>query len=296
MTNKDIFAHIKRLLSGAGLPDAGFEAGCILEDAMGLPPAELAVRGGEQAEDGRRTDKALEIARRRVCGEPLQYLLGKWEFYGFPVKVGEGVFIPRPETETLVDAVYGHFKSAGADSPRIVDLCGGTGCIAIALCRLLPGADVCAIENSAAALAFAAENIRLCDFKVKLIEADVLDARVAERFSRDGQAADCVVSNPPYLGGGDMESLQAEVSREPRAALDGGPDGLRFYRAISRLWKRALKPGGLIAFEIGAKQARAVSGILAGGGYSRISVVKDAAGLDRVVTGAAPFAGGRGTV
>jgi release factor glutamine methyltransferase len=150
----------------------------------------------------------------------------------------------------------------------------------------LPDSEVWAVENSVSATPYLIDNIRMNSSLVRPIRGDVSDGRLLDGFiAEDGPMIDCIVSNPPYLDRYEMESLQTEVTFEPSSALDGGLDGLKFYRVISCLWKRILKPGGLIAFETGDKQAASVSDILSSSGYENIRVVKDGAKINRVVIG-----------
>lgn len=248
------------VLRAGGIEDAELEAKWILEDA-------------------KTAEQAREIAQRRAAHEPLQYLLGTWEFYGMQMFVGKGVLIPRADTETLVDAVLSALR--GIPSPHIADLCTGSGCIALALQAHLPQASVCGIEDSEAAMQYALKNAAYHRLPTRFLHADVLDAQTAAQF----HGLDCVVSNPPYLTAADMQNLQQEVRHEPALALAGGPDGLRFYPEIARLWRDALKQGGILAFEVGIHQAEAVGAILAEQGFAEIRRIRDLNGIERVVTG-----------
>ena len=248
------------ILKAGGIPDAELEAQWILED---IPDA----------------DDALEIAQKRAEHQPLQYLLGAWEFYGLRMQVGEGVLIPRADTETLVEAALERLRQTPV--PKIADLCTGSGCIAIALKAQRQDAVVCGVEKSEAALVYARKNAEMLRLDVPVYEGDVLDAQTAARFSE----LDAIVSNPPYLTAEDMQQLQEEVRYEPEAALDGGADGLRFYREITRLWRHALKDGGLLCYEAGIGQAGDVSEILAENGFVSIETVCDLNGIERVICG-----------
>lgn len=253
------------------LPDARFEAGCILSHVTGkaLPLALLEPSVPEHARE-----RALFIAERRSRGEPLQYLLGEWEFYGMKMLVGEGVLIPRQDTECLVDTVTALCRGRGA--LRIADLCTGSGCIALALKKQLPEAAVMGLDRSEKALFYAEKNRALHGLDVDLYLGDAEEPVFSD--------LDVLVSNPPYLTAEDMEHLQREVTFEPAMALFGGEDGLSFYRLIARRWKGALRPGGLIAFEGGMGQAGDISRILEENGYTDINTVQDLNGIDRVVT------------
>lgn len=251
---------IAKILENAGIPDAELETRWILED---VPEPQA----------------ALILAKRRANHEPLQYLLGAWEFYGMRMLVGNGVLIPRADTETLVDAVLSRLDSRKAY--RIADLCTGSGCIALALKAHLPQAELYGLELHPEALAYAKKNAQLHGLSVSWELADVCARQTAVRY----QALDAIVSNPPYLTKMDLQALQPEVAFEPMAALDGGVDGLMFYRVLTSIWKDALRVGGLLAFEVGIGQAEAVVQILAQHNFTRIVTRPDLGGIDRVVLG-----------
>ena len=259
--NPVLHRELTALLDAGGIADAELESKWILEDAAS-------------------ESQARQIAARRAKHEPLQYLLGKWEFYGLPFCVGEGVLIPRPDTETLVDAVLSRIPDRSGQ--QILDLCTGSGCIALALAAHLPQSRITGLENSPEALRYARRNqemLRLAN--AQMCEADVLLPETAAQYQ--GLAA--VVSNPPYLTAEDMQHLQQEVTYEPAAALDGGADGLHFYREITRLWRGALCEGGLLAYEVGIYQATDVAAILSQNGFSCIECIRDLGGIERVVSG-----------
>lgn len=289
MTNREAFEYICGRLKNAEKEDYEFECICIFEDIMGIDLLQLAIYG-ENSADESKLKKALELTERRVNGEPLQYLLGEWEFYGMPFKVGEGVLIPRPDTEILVETVLEFFVKAGRKSPEIVDLCSGSGCVAVAIQKNLPMSKVTAVELSSEAFPYLVENIRRNDVDVKTMKGDVLNGELLRNFADpedygEYRKVDCIVSNPPYLTEKEMGELQSEVRCEPQVALYGGTDGLKFYRVIACLWKEILAEGGLIAFEIGFEQGKAVYDILEKSGYSDIKIIKDLGGNDRVVVG-----------
>ncbi len=289
MTNGQLFELIKNTLKTAGTQDYEFDSRCIFEDVMSLDALSLAMNRENEA-DGDAAKKALELTQKRAEGYPLQYLLEEWEFYGLRFKVGEGVLIPRPDTEILVETVVRHFADKNQHDPEIIDLCSGSGCIAVSIQKSLPKSRLIATELSSDAMPYLVENIRRNGANVRILKGDVMDGRLLDNFAdKDNppeyNKLDCIVSNPPYLTAEEMSCLQKEVSFEPPEALDGGLDGLKFYRVISCLWGEILKDGGLIAFEIGYKQGDAVSKILQNAGYSDIKVIKDLGGNDRVVIG-----------
>lgn len=289
MTNNEVFEYISSRMKNAGIEEYDFESRCIIEDIMGLDRLQLAMNGEKQADETKR-EKAFALLEKRLNGEPLQYLLGEWEFYGMPFKVGKGVLIPRPDTETLVETVLGHFMKIGKLDPEVVDLCSGSGCIAAAIQKNLPNSKVTAVELSSDAFPYLIENIRRNGVNVKTMKGDVLNGGLLKNFADpedmgEFRKIDCIVSNPPYLTEKEMGELSPEVRCEPETALYGGFDGLKFYRVIAGLWKEILKEGGLLAFEIGYEQGEAVSDILEKSGYSDIKVIKDLGGNDRVVIG-----------
>lgn len=212
---------------------------------------------------------------RRAQRCPLAYLTGRREFYGLDLEIAEGVLVPRPETELLVEEVI---RRVGRRSARIADVGVGSGAIAAALAASLPKAEVLATEISPAALEVAGRNVakhHLTD-RVKLVEGDLLEPL-------DG-TFDAVVSNPPYVPSGDIPHLQPEVATwEPRAALDGGPDGLDVIRRLLPAARAVLNAGGFTAVEIGMGQAEDVRRIAVRAGYIGVDVTKDLAGIERVV-------------
>lgn len=220
-------------------------------------------------------DRAVpeDLVIRRLQGEPLQYLLGEWEFWGMTFAVGKGVLIPRPDTEILVEE--GLAALQGTEAPRVLDLCAGSGCVALALAQERPDAAVTAVEWDPAAYAYLEKNVAALGGSVTPARADVLAPPPA-----GWGGFDLITANPPYLTAEEMTALSPEVRREPPQALFGGKDGLDFYRAIRDRWLPLLKPGGTLALEIGWRQAGAVCAIFA---PCAPRVRKDYGGNDRVV-------------
>ena len=209
--------------------------------------------------------------------------LGEWEFYGLPLRVGPGVLVPRPDTETAVETALELLT--GRENPVVADLCSGSGAIALALWSQCPGARVLAVELSPQALLYLRENIEaICQGgrePVQVVEGDVLLGLKLPQL-------DLLVSNPPYLTAGEMEELSPEVRREPAMALLGGEDGLLFYREITRLYRRCLKPGGALVYEVGYRQADQVRDILMELGFQQVGCRRDLAGIRRCVFGLYP--------
>lgn len=220
-----------------------------------------------------------QLCERRINGEPLQYILGEWEFYGIPFKVGKGVLVPRQDTETLVDIAIDKLKNR--ENLTVVDLCSGSGCIALALEQNLNCSEVICVENSHDAFEYLERNINLNNSSAKTMFADVLD----EKTLSDVPKADLIVCNPPYVTEEEMKTLQPEVTFEPEYALCGGEDGLDYYRSIIRLWKNKLNDDGMMLFEIGMGQEDEVMRIMIQHGLKDVRTRKDLCGINRCVFG-----------
>ncbi len=252
-----------------------FEAECLLQKATGAdrlrlltePQHEVLYEAAEQFRG---------LVKRRINGEPLQYLLGEWEFFGLPFRVGEGVLIPRQDTETLVELALEYNPSGRL----CADLCAGSGCIGISLSKQ-SGCRVDSYELSDKAFPYLEANIRLNEAdKVTAINADVLSDETVEA----APMYDIILSNPPYLTAQDMRELEREVMHEPEMALFGGEDGLFFYREILAKWTKKLKQGGLFAVEIGITQEEDVMRIFRENGLTA-DCRRDLCGVYRVVYG-----------
>lgn len=209
-------------------------------------------------------------------GEPLQYILGKWEFFGREYKVGEGVLIPREDTGAVIELAA---EQLGETKNKVfADLGSGSGCIAVTLaCNY--GMQGYAIERSDKAYSYLSENIKMADGRVEALLGDMFSKEILEKLS----PLDLVISNPPYITDEEMKELDKRVLNEPTEALFGGKDGLDYYRSIAKTYKDKLKDGGLICFEVGFKQADAVLEILAREGYKNPQEKKDFSGIRRAV-------------
>lgn len=271
-----LYKDINDILKKAGIADYRFETAILLEHFLEIKEYELLALS-EKVIDLQALDNLKKAIEKRISGYPLQYIVGRWEFYGYPIDVGEGVLIPRSDTETLVEAVI---EIAG-ECPKIVDLCSGSGCIAIALEKEIQGSTVYAVEMSEDALVFLKKNLVLNNSGVKLVRGNILDSKIIDNFEKN----DIIVSNPPYLTADDMAVLQKEVTYEPKMALEAGKDGLYFYRGITQLWKSKLKNGGILAYEIGMGQEFDVAEIFKQNGFSNIEFKKDLCEITRVVYG-----------
>jgi len=223
-----------------------------------------------------------EIAKLK-SGYPLQYILGEWDFYGLTFKVGEGVLIPRADTEISVETALELLK--GKAKPRIADFCAGSGAIALAMANQLPDCEIYAVELFDAAFDYLNQNISALDKnnRVKAVKADVLG-----NISALPGGLDMIVSNPPYITADEMKELSDEVKCEPETALFGGDDGLIFYRSISKSAQTLLNNGGWLVFEGGWKQAQEIKNILKLNGFTDISSAFDAGGIERCIYGRKP--------
>ena len=234
-------------LRASGKENSDFDARCLLEFVLNLNPTKYLLNRSEEV-DSVCAEKFLSLVERRSNGEPLQYILGKWEFMGLPFYVGEGVLIPRPETEMLVEFALDFLKDK--KNPVVIDLCSGSGCIAISVAKHLPNAKVYAVEKSDLAFPYLKKNIWLnCVFNVSAVHGDIFDRTLLSDIKPD-----LILSNPPYIRSPEIASLQSEVRNEPSMALDGGEDGLIFYREIANGWLDRLGTGGAIAVECAEDQ------------------------------------------
>ncbi len=276
MKLKDLRKKLSLELACCSFEEAEFEADCIAADLTGVDNSVLRIMSDREI-DSETVQKAESFAQRRINGEPLQYILGKWEFYGLQFFVGDGVLIPRPETELLIDIALSFAESR--QNITCFDLCSGSGCIGITLAKLLPGSDVTALEKSDKALSYLIKNKNHNQTdNVSVVKGDLFDG--AGLFG--GKTCDILLSNPPYIRTDVIKSLQREVLSEPHMALDGGEDGLDFYRAIAEKWFSAVKLGGMVAVEIGEEQGNDVC-LIFRRYFKNVNVIKDYYGNDRVV-------------
>lgn len=276
MLIREVCRHLEQKFREAGIESARFESRQLVKALLSVDDrAILENRREVRPEDLQKFEAAAE---KRISGYPLQYLLGEWEFFSLPFAVGEGVLIPRQDTETLCE--YALSRLAGKENAKIIDLCSGSGCIAITVEHYAPGeVQVFALEKSRAAIGYLRQNLEKNRSGVTLLEDDALFPKTEERDF------DMILSNPPYLSGEDMERLQAEVSHEPEMALYADRDGYLFYEELTALWKGRLKPGGILAYEVGAGQADRVEEILQENGFVGTEQVFDLCGIPRVVAG-----------
>lgn len=281
MTHRELYLLARQRLGQAGVDSPGVDAALLAEKFLGLDRRGLALHGEEEA-DSPQEAAFLTALRDREARRPLQYILGSWEFLGMDLSLGEGVLVPREDTLVLVETLASRLK--GTPAPCGLDLCAGTGAVALGLLTMVPDCSARCVEVSPQALPYLEENLgRYGQGRVTAFAGDVLSRETAAAFAPG--SLDFLCSNPPYIATGELSSLQPEVQREPALALDGGPDGLVFYRAITQLWLPLVRSGGLVAVEIGETQGSQVAELFVRAGLRDVTVTKDWAGLDRVVSG-----------
>lgn len=272
-----VYREAIKALTDAGCDSPEFDAQQLVSYCLGMNKTQLLLNSGAPVEEG----KLLffeDCIKRRCNHEPLQYIIGMWDFHRFSFKVGEGVLIPRPETELLVE--FASEKIQKNDFKVVYDLCCGSGCIGLTVAKLFPAVKVFCIDLSDKAIEYTTMNKELLNAdNVSVVKADVLDSVGFLGLPRP----DIILSNPPYIRTEEIKELQPEIAFEPFMALDGGDDGLVFYRALSENWFTYINKGGYIAMEIGEEQGKDVLSMFVNKA-EKARVIKDASGLDRVVT------------
>lgn len=280
MTIRQFQRTLEQDLAALGAESPRFDAAQLLRWLSGQDQAWLIAHTGDACPEDWQA-RSVDALHRLENGEPLQYLLGEWEFYGLPLAVGPGVLIPRADTETIVETCL--LALAPVPDPAIWDLCSGSGAIALALASRRPDARILAAELSEEALPYLRQNIAaLAPDQVTAVQTDVLTQLP------DG-LCDLIVSNPPYITGADMQTLSPQVRREPELALYGGEDGLRFYRQLTHSCYDHLRPGGWLIFEIGYDQGESVPALLRQRGFDQVFCRNDLAGVPRCTGGRRPL-------
>lgn len=265
------------VLGDAGIDTAALDARVLLMHLLGVDAVYLTVHRNQPLTVQQQAQYDAWI-QRRAQHEPVAYISGEREFMSLSFLVRPGVLIPRPDTEILAE--YAIERCRGTESPAVLDLCTGSGALAVSIAHYVPGAQVTAVDISDIALDTARENAKRHDVDVSFLQMDVLNGL-------DGLTGpfDMVVSNPPYVRPEVIAGLEPDVREfEPRLALDGGMDGLDFYRALVRTVPHVLKKGGILAFEVGYGQSGAVSALM-DERFTQIEVLRDLAGQARVVAG-----------
>ena len=276
MTLQSIYTKIKDALNSTGIEDSSFEAKLILKRYLNISDSEFLTLYNCEIEKEAELliEKAVNKRKERY---PLQYILGEWDFYKYTFKVGEGVLIPRSDTEILVETALEYLKDV--ENPQVLDLCAGSGCIGISIAKDFPQASVTMVEKFDNAFYYLEQNVKLNSVKnAKIIRGDVLLGD-----GSDG-VYDLIVSNPPYIPPDEMTIISPETNFEPETALLGGEDGMLFYKAIIENYKQSLKLDGMLCFEVGINEDEAVANLLKEALFEKIAVIKDLNGIERVVT------------
>ncbi len=276
MTNRQAYEAIKKRLADAGIENAAFEARQIFYHASGHDAAWMLAHYSEDAGTAYFA-RLFKFCMDRLEGVPLQYILGKWSFHSVELLVREGVLIPRSDSEVLADCAIEYLEKS--ENKRVLDLCSGSGCIAFAIKDNVKAAEVTALDKFPEPLKLIKDNIEFTGLDINVTEGDVLKGEGGEG------TYSLITCNPPYIRSGDMPNLQKEVQFEPKEALDGGEDGLIFYRALAEHWLDKLEDGGMLAAEIGFDEAKEVAEIFSSAGLRNIKILPDTNGLDRVVCG-----------
>ncbi|HEX5131407.1 MAG TPA: peptide chain release factor N(5)-glutamine methyltransferase [Candidatus Krumholzibacteria bacterium] len=281
-TIRDLLNAAHRHLVTHNVPNGRRNAEWMLCATLGISMLDLYVRSGESL-DPADIDRYWRCVERRAQREPLQYILGNTEFMSLPFRARAGVFVPRPDTEVLVEHAEKKLRALPLHDPALVlDLCCGSGVIGVSIAKRVPNAGVTAVDASEAAVELTADNAALNEVsdRVRLVHDDAIDYLdgTTDRFA-------AILCNPPYIASGDLAGLPREVrDHEPMLALDGGPDGLNFYRRAIPRMMRCLLPRAFVMVEIGDTQGAAVAELFRGAGFTDVGVIVDLAGRDRVVS------------
>lgn len=279
-TYNDLYIETRRTFRDHGIDAYSLEARLVVAHAA-KKPMDKFMRELRLYTSDEMLAAVDDCVRRRLSGEPVAYITGNWEFYGVPLEISREVLIPRVDTEVLVDAALRFLrKKAGA---RVLDLCCGSGCIGCAISKEMPGCRVVMVDRSTAALKLARRNVLLNELnpRVTCLEADAM-----ERPPMLVGSFDLVVCNPPYIPTGELEGLDDSVKKyEPVQALDGGEDGLMFYRSVLQNWKAVIREGGMLMFEVGAGQAGNVKKLMRLSGFKGVEGIFDTGNIERVIVG-----------
>ena len=280
-TYNNLYLDTRQRLREAGVEGAQLEARELLCHAAGKNREQfyrdMALYAPDPVEE-----KLAALVERRLAGEPVAYLIGEWEFYGLTLDVTPDVLIPRMDTEVLAERAILLARAAG-EGARVLDLCAGSGCVGLAVAANVPTCRGVLADVSEAALKICKGNVRRNELnaRVTCVQADALQKPDAALWDFD-----VIACNPPYIPTGDLAGLDVSVrDYEPRSALDGGADGLDFYRAIAAQWGSALRLGGSLLFEVGINQAMDVAALLERSGFEDIQSTQDTQGIPRVVEG-----------
>ena len=278
MSPRSLLLDTAARFRAAGIPDPETDSALLLSFLTGQAPLSLRLDSDTEL-SAEILESFSEMAERRLAREPLQYITGEAPFFGRVFQVDSRVLIPRPETEEL--CAWALETLPVSDSCRVLDLCCGSGCIGLTLAAERPSLQVTLSDCSRDALDVAAANAARYSLQVSLRCGDLAEGLPPASF-------DCVVSNPPYIPSAECGVLQPEVLREPSLALDGGADGMDFYRRISDECVRILRPDGILLLELGYGESDAVSSLLAAASFTGITVRKDFSGIARMMLAVSP--------
>lgn len=282
MKYREILLAGEEKLASENIADSKNDAWLLFEHIFQIPRHRYFLLFFDDCEDEKLIEAYFEAIEVRANHIPLQHITKTQDFMGMTFKVNKHVLIPRQDTEVLVEKALSVMKAGD----KVLDMCTGSGCIAISIAKLKK-VDVTAVDISREALNIARENAtNLEASNVTFIESNLFEKIKEDSTSKNCKKYDIIVSNPPYIKSLDIEELMVEVKEhEPRLALDGDEDGLKFYRAITKEAKDFLKPGGYLLYEIGCDQGDDLRDIMAENGFTDIEIIKDLAGLDRVCIG-----------
>lgn len=280
-TYNNLYLDARRQLKAAGIPNPQLEAREIVCYVTGKSREEF-FRDLTLYATGAVEEQILELTRRRLQGEPVAYIIGEWEFYGLTLDVSREVLIPRIDTEVLAEQAILAARACGGEC-RVLDLCAGSGCVGLAVAANVPECKVVLADNSEGAMRVCRQNVCRCGLggQVLCLTADAKLPPLPALWDFD-----VIACNPPYIPSADILTLDSSVrDYEPHEALDGGADGLDFYRAITSRWKGALRLGGRLLFEVGIDQAHDVERLMRENGFEDVQSFPDTQGILRVVSG-----------
>ena len=281
ITYNNLYMDTRQMFHNAGLEGATLEARELVCYASGKTREQL-VRDGRLYVPQMVEEQMHQLVQRHLAGEPVAYLIGEWEFFGLPLDISENVLIPRADTEVLAQQAIDYLRSTNGEC-RVLDLCAGSGCVGLAIASQVKNAHVILGELSEGALRICRQNVRRNGLTGQVMPFQM---NALEKPSVQIGEFDCIVCNPPYIPTADIDGLDGSVrDYEPHLALDGGEDGLNFYRSVSDKWRDAMHPGSRLFFEVGIGQADEVLRIMRSYGFGDIEIVPDTAGIPRVVFG-----------
>ena len=277
MTIFEAYNNTKKKLQAAGIEDYVFEAKEIIKRVTGLTAPQILVNYNNKLSEFQQNN-LIALTKQREIRYPLQYIFGSWDFYGRPFSVGPGVLIPRADTETVVEVALEYLKEI--ESPKILDLCAGSGCIGITLACEVKNSFVTMVEKYTEAASYLNKNITANN-------AENTTVLLGDVFEGDGNAEkyNLVVSNPPYIPESEKELMSPETKFEPETALMAGDAGMEFYKAITANYKNCIVEGGMLLFEVGIGESQRVAEILTQNGFCDIKITKDLNETERAVSG-----------